>query len=63
MGKEPRQRNIPVTRREREVLEKRKSHYEQFIGRKVSWAEFLGAVIPLGVNYLLTEEVRTWQRS
>ena len=45
----PRQRPIPVTRREREQLDSAKARYEQTTGDTGDWGKFLGTVIFLGL--------------
>lgn len=48
----PRQRNIGVTAVEGQILEKRKEDYEHYIGRSVTWAQFLNHVVTLGLAEL-----------
>lgn len=46
---EPRQRPIPVTRQERELLEERKRRYEESTGDRGDWGAFLRTVTLLGL--------------
>lgn len=48
----PRQKNIGLTFREGQILERRKEDYEHYIGRSVTWAQFLSHVVTLGLAEL-----------
>ncbi len=45
----PRQRPIPVTSQERDILEQHKDRYEQSTGDRGDWGKFLGTMTLLGL--------------
>ena len=48
----PRQRQIPVTRQERERLDQHKHHYEEATGDRGDWGRFLGTISLMGLAAL-----------
>jgi hypothetical protein len=54
---EPRQKSIALTPKEKEKLDREKELYEQNIGRRVDWGEFLGVVAVIGLAALGIHEM------
>ena len=63
----PRQRPIPVTASEREVLDDAKMEYERRTGQKGDWGEFLRGVTLLGLAalgvYLIAKVIKAGDTS